>query len=121
MDLEVLKRKLSTFKTEGGKVTKVSDELLLEILESWETWNGTAQSFYLAIGSNYKKMASMMGKAKKLKREGHAAPFKEVIVDGITDTTTLSPILCDIELQENNKIIRFRKVDVLMEYLKKAA
>ena len=36
MDLEVLKKKLSSFKGEGGRVTRVSDELLLEILSAWE-------------------------------------------------------------------------------------
>jgi hypothetical protein len=70
MELEVLKKKLSTFKGEGGRVTNVSDDLLLEILHAWENWTGSANSFYTAIGSNHRKMASMMGKAKKLKREG---------------------------------------------------
>ena len=57
MDLEVLKKKLSTYRGEGGRVTKVSDDLLLEILSAWENWTGSAHSFYTAIGSNQKKMA----------------------------------------------------------------
>ena len=40
MDLEILKKKLSSFKGEGGRVTKVSDELLIEILTAWENWTG---------------------------------------------------------------------------------
>ena len=52
MELEILKRKLSSFKGEGGRVTKVSDELLLEILSSWEKWTGSAKDFYRSIGSN---------------------------------------------------------------------
>ena len=31
MDLEVLKKKLSSFRGEGGRLTNVSDEILLEI------------------------------------------------------------------------------------------
>ena len=120
MELDVLKKKLSTFKTDGGKVTNVSDELLLEILYAWENWTGSAHAFYTAIGSNHHKMASMMGKAKKLKREGHSLPFEEVKVEGITDTDNPIPLVCDIEVQDKNKIIRFRKVDLLVEYLKKA-
>jgi len=30
-------------------------------------------------------------------------------------------IICDIEVQHQNQIIRFRKVDLLIEYLKKVA
>jgi len=121
VELEVLKKKLSTFKTEGGKVTNVSDDLLLEILSAWENWTGSAHAFYTAIGSNHRKMASMMGKAKKLKRGGHSLPFEEISVEGITNASSPAPIVCDIEVQDKNKIIRFRKVDLLIEYLKKAA
>ena len=121
MDLEILKKKLSTFKGEGGRIRNVSDDLLLEILAAWEQWTGTSQAFYKGLGSNFKSMASMMGKAKKLKREGHNLSFKEISVEGITHTDNPSSIICDIELCEQNKIIRFRKVDLLIEYLKKVA
>jgi hypothetical protein len=121
MELEILKRKLSSFKGDGGRVTKVSDDLLLEILNTWENWNGTASDFYRGIGSNSKKMARMIGKAKQLKREGHSMPFEEIKIEGITNTENPSSMICDIEVQEKDKIIRFRKVDLLIEYLKKAA
>jgi hypothetical protein len=83
MDLEVLKKKISTFRGEGGRVLKVSDELLMEILMAWENWSGPAKGFYKAIGVSQKGMASMLGKAKKLKREGHfpVEEFKEVVLE----------------------------------------
>lgn len=121
MDLEVLKKKLSSYRTEGGRVTKVSDDLLLEILHAWEHWTGSAKDFYKAIGSNQKKMARMIGKAKQLRREGHSIPFEEISIEGVTDTDNPAPLICDIEVQHSDKIIRFRKVDPLIEYLKKAA
>lgn len=121
MDLEILKKKLSSFRGEGGKVTKVSDDLLMEILDAWEHWKGSAKDFYRGIGSNSRKMARMIGKAKQLKRDGHAIPFEELKVEGITHTDSPLPLNCDIEVQEKNKIIRFRKVDLLIEYLKKVA
>ena len=121
MDLEVLKKKLSSFKGEGGRVTKVSDELLLEILSAWEHWTGSARDFYSGIGSNSKKMARMIGKAKQLRREGVTLPFQEVTVEGVTDTGSPTPVSCDIEVQHKDNIIRFRKVEILLEYLKKAS
>ena len=36
MDYEVLKKKISSFRGEGGRVKKVSDEVLMEILLGWE-------------------------------------------------------------------------------------
>ena len=121
MDLEILKKKLSTFKTEGGRITKVSDDLLLEVLHSWEHWTGPAEEFYRGIGSRRNKMSRMLGKAKQLKREGHSSPFQEMAVDGVTMSDGAPTLICDIEVQDKNKIIRFRKVDLLIEYLKKAA
>ena len=121
MELEVLKKKLSSFRGEGGRVRNVSDELLLEVLSAWENWTGPSKSFYKSIGSSQKGIASMIGKAKRLKRQGVSLPFEEVTIEGITHTETPSPIICDIEVQDKNKIIRFRKVDLLIEYLKKAA
>ncbi|SMF84801.1 hypothetical protein [Pseudobacteriovorax antillogorgiicola] len=121
MDLEILKKKLSSFRGEGGRVTKVSDELLLEILIAWENWTGSSRDFYSAIGSNHKKMARMIGKAKQLRRDGVVAPFQEIAIEGITDSVSPPAIPCDIELQEKGKIIRFRKVDLLVEYLKKVS
>ena len=121
MELEVLKKKLSSYRTDGGKIKNVSDELLLEILFSWENWTGSAYDFYKGIGTNNKALARFIGKAKKLKREGHSVPFEEIKVDNITDTPHSAQLICDIEVQDKNKKIRFRKVDHLVEYLKKVA
>ena len=120
MELEVLKKKLSTFRGEGGRIRGVNDELLLEILHAWEHWTGSSKEFYRCLGSSKTGMASMIGKAKRLKREGHVLPFEEVKIEGVTDSDTPAPLICDIEVQDKNKVIRFRKVDHLVEYLKKA-
>ena len=82
VDIEILKRKVSTFKTPGGQLRDVSNDLLMEILNAWESWEGSNNSFYAALGSNRYKMASLLGKAKKLKREGYmASEFEEVKVE----------------------------------------
>ena len=121
MELEILKKKLSTFKTEGGRTRNVSDDLLLEVLSAWEHWTGTSRAFYKGIGVSSKGISSILGKAKRLKRQGSPNPFQEVSVENSTHTDACSHLSCDIELQENNKVIRFGKVDLLIEYLKKAA
>ena len=123
MDLEILNKKVSSYRDAGGRVRKVSDELLIEILEAWEQWTGPAKGFYSALGVSAKGISSIIGKAKKLKREGFpAGDFKEIRVDN-GGLAAGQPGLCGgIELcWEHGKVIRFPQVDQLIEFLKKVA
>lgn len=125
MDLEVLKKKISTFRGDGGRVRKVSDELLIEILTAWEEWTGPTKGFYKSVGLSQKGIASLIGKAKKLKREGHfpAADFKEIkLVDGGSGGIGPLPPCSGIEIAwDNGKLIRFSQVEQLVDFLKKVS
>ena len=120
MDTEILKKKLSTYKTDKGRLKNVSDDLLVEILAAWESWSGTANSFYKAIGTNYKSFASLLGKAKRLKREGYeSSGFEEIKIESSGE---LPPGGHGIELVwDNNRLLRFESVDMVVDFLKKAA
>ena len=120
MDLTILKKKLSTFRTQRGRLTSVSDDLLVEILLAWEQWTGPASGFYAALGADHRKMASLIGRAKRLKREGHfpADGFKAVHVLDAPAGGSSSP--CGIELQwEQGRVIRFSQVDQLIDFLRR--
>ena len=122
MDMDVLKKRISTFRGEGGRVRITDEGLLMEILTAWEQWTGPAKSFYPAIGVSQTGMASIIGKAKKLRREGHitAEEFKEVKLSG-TELGSAGPC-SGIEIAwDNGKLIRFQQVDQLVEFLKKVA
>lgn len=123
MDLEVLKKKISTFRGEGGRVRITDDSLLMEILLAWEQWTGPANGFYTAIGVSQNGMASIIGKAKKLRREGHfpIEDFKEIKIEQVAPTGDYAGGLCKIELTwEGRQVIRFALVDQLVDFLKKA-
>ena len=126
MDLTLLSKKISSYRTPKGRVTKLPNEILAEILNAWEQWSGTALDFYKSLGSNQKKMAKLMGKAKQLKRDGafDGLNFTEVIVEGV-DAVSAVKLTGDcngIELVwDNNKIIKFGNSDLLLDFLKKAA
>lgn len=121
MDLTVLKKKISSYKTATGKLTKVPDELAMEILLAWEQWTGPAVGFYTEIDVKAKKMAGVIGRAKKLKREGHfIEPFKEIEVE-IPNAVPGSVGGCGIELIWKDNIIRFSDTSLLLDFLKKAA
>ena len=124
MDLEVLKKKISTFRGEGGRVRITSEDLLMEILLAWEQWTGPTNGFYATIGVSSKGMASIIGRAKRLRREGHfpAEDFKEIkLADGGGTTGGLPPCSGIEVAWENGKLIRFNQVDQLVEFLKKVA
>ena len=125
MDMEVLGKKLDTYRNKRGRVVNVPDELRLEVLSAWEQWKGPAADFYRALGCSYKGMGSMIGKAKKLRREGHfpAEEFKEVkIAEGSSNAVSNLSGCNVIELAwENGRIIRFGQVEQLIDFLKKAA
>ena len=119
-----MKKKLSTYVSEKGYLKNVSVEVLYEVLIAWEEWPGTAKEFYKSLGYSQKQMATLIGKAKRLKREGHFGSdnFKEVSVSTADQTfaSDQNPRLL-IELDcKNGRTIRFPHVDQLLEFLQKA-
>ena len=124
MDLEVLKKKISTYRSDGGKVRITDDSLLLEILSEWEKWIGPADGFYKSIGISSNGMGSIIGRAKKLRREGHfpLEEFKEIKIAQVAPTGEYAGGLCRIELVWDGKqVIRFALVDELVDFLKKVS
>ena len=125
MDLEILRKKVSTYKGEAGRLRKIPDELALDILNAWEAWTGPMNGFYSSLGVSQRKMAKIMGKAKRLKREGRApmAEFAEV-TSQVLGVGSNGPGFTGqgIELLwDQGKVIRFPEVSQLIDFLKRAA
>ena len=121
MDLVILKKKLSSYKTEGGYVKNVGGDLLIEILSAWESWTGPSGGFYSGLGINGKSGARLIGEAKKLRREGFATDgFKEIKVMG-GEARSLGPCQGIEVVWENGRLIRFPQVEQLIDFLKKVA
>ena len=126
MDVEILKKRISSYRTPKGRLTRVPDELLVDILRAWEQWTGPGSGFYSALGADHRKMAGLIGRAKKLKREGvfPEEAFKEIKIEespGNLASQVRGP--CQgIEIAwDGGKLIRFQQVDQLVEFLKKVA
>lgn len=125
MELEVLKKKISSYRTDGGYIKKVSNELMVEVLLAWEQWTGPSNGFYSALGVNKKSLAKLIGNAKKLRREGFPIDgFKEIkVLPSTSEISGASGGPCSgIEMAwEGGKLIRFQQVDQLVDFLKKVA
>lgn len=115
----VLKKRLNTFKTDGGSLKNVSNDVLIEMLRAYEQWPGSAAEFFRDIGLGKNQFAVLMKKAKKLCREGfhpESGEFQEIAIPSVSQAPCSA-----IELVDQGKVIRFPAVDSLLEFLKKAA
>lgn len=124
MELTTLKRKLSSYQSTKGYLKNVSDEVLFEVLQAWENWTEPTQEFYRSLGYTYKQMAGLIGKAKKMKRDGHfgSSEFKQIQLEPISVNESELKPCSGIEIVWNEgKTIRFQDVDRLIEFLKKVA
>ena len=115
----ILKKRLSTHRSAKGSLTKVSDELIIDILKSWERWTGSSKEFYSSLGLKREQLASLIKKGKRLFREGKdtLGPFTPVEVKVPTGNQNV-PIILN---WYKKKSIRFYEVDHLIEFLKKAS
>jgi len=131
MDLSVLKKKLSVYRAQDGSLKNISDELLYELLVSWESWEGSSKEFFSVLGSSGTQMASVIGRAKRYKREGRfgSSEFKELVIEGQqSDAASSKPILgspggCSgIEfVWPDGRMVRFSDLDKLLEFMKRTA
>lgn len=126
MDNTILKKRLNTFKSEKGTLTKVSNEVVIDVLRAWENWPGLVSDLYRELGLSKMQMVTMIQKAKRLVKSGVAveSDFKEVkIATNATTTSAFSNGNCAvIELTlESGRLVRFGQVEQLIDFLKKAA
>ncbi len=118
MEIEILRKRLSSYRSPSGRLMRVPDELLVDVLFAWEQWTGPASGFYAALGADHRKMASLIGRAKKLKREGHfpVSEFKEIKVsEPLPFTTQVQGIEI---IWSKGQVIRFSTVEMLIHFLK---
>jgi hypothetical protein len=126
MENVTLRKKLSTYLSDKGRLSNISEEVLYEVLVSWENWTGTAKDFYRSIGFTHRQMAGIIGKAKKLKREGRfgSSEFKQLSVEGEAVSISTQPTgpCSGAEITwKSGHVIRFAEVSMLIDFLKKSA
>ena len=123
MDNNVIRKRLNTFKTSEGRLRRVSDEVIIDALRAWENWSGTTAELYRELGLSKMQMVTILKKAKKLVESG-VAPVEEFKQIEVKSAESPFPHQCGtaIELSwDCGKVIRFPEVDLLVDFLKKAA
>ena len=120
MDSNILKKRLSTFRSENGRLRKISDDLLVDILRAWESWAGTSKDFYRGLGLDKHQLAAIIRDGKKLIKRGVVTngEFKELKLESIVGSQ--GGMAGPIEVNwEKGKVIRFSQVETLVDFLKK--
>lgn len=127
MDNAILKKRLNTFKSGKGTLKRVSDDVVIDVLRTWENWPGSAAELYRDLGLSKMQLVTMIQKAKRLIKNGVVteSEFREIQLPGSPSGATgaFPGTPCQgIDLAwENGKVIRFPDVIQLIDFLKKVA
>jgi hypothetical protein len=122
MDNAILKKRLNTYKTSKGTLSKVGEDVVMEVLRAWENWPGSAADLYRDLGLSKMQLVILIKKAKRLVSSGAVkeGEFKEVTLSAIGSQTN-GPCQ-SIELNwDTGNVIRFPQVEQLIYFLKKTA
>ena len=121
MDHTVLKKRLNTFKSGTGRIKRVSDDVVIELLRAWENWPGSAADLYREVGLSKMQMVTLIKKAKRLISSGTVTESEFHQIKTEADPLP-SPCSAGIELLlAPDKVIRFSQVEQLIDFLKKVA
>ncbi|MBI2519585.1 MAG: hypothetical protein HYV97_04185 [Bdellovibrio sp.] len=117
-----LKKRLNICRTSTGRLSQIPDDLVIDIVKTWERWPGTAKSFYQGLGIKKEQLGCIMKKGKRLVKEGKEklGPFIPVEVKNSSSAPAnqRDPIILNLD---RKKTIRFYQVAHLVEFLKKCA
>jgi hypothetical protein len=120
MEIGVLKKKLTSFRSKDGKLKKVPGELLVAVLRAWEAYTGPMPEFSKEVGLRLSQLGPLIHRARLYAKNTvqGAEDFTEIQVTENTPASADSMI----ELSwEKGKTIRFRRTEELVEFLKKVA
>ena len=118
MDNTVIKKRLNTYKSEGGRLSNVDDEVVFDVLRAWENWKGSSAELYRELGLSKMQLVTMIQKAKKLVKNGavSGSSFKEISVGAAVGVASVD---YGIEISlEKGRLVRFKEVSQLLEFFK---
>lgn len=126
MDNGILKKRLNTFKSgQKGQLLKVSDDVVLDVLRTWENNTGTSKSFYQSLGLGKHQLTALIKRGKQLIKSGvvQESEFRELGISAgaVLPSSTGGPCQGVELMWDGGKVIRFPQVDQLLEFLKKVA
>jgi len=121
MEFETLRKKLDAYKTPGGSYKNIKGELLVELLRAWEEHNGPSTALAKQLGMKRGQLARQIREARKAAVRGEAIDpaFQALQVQVPMEGVSTVP---EIVLSwGGDKVVKFPNVDLLVDFLRKAA
>lgn len=119
METMVLRKRLNTYKSGKGTLRQVEDEVVMDVLRTWEQWQGSAVELYRELGISKMQLVTMIQKGKRLVKKGVAvgSEFKEIKISqaGSCESSEKIELIWD-----GGRAIRFSCVNQVLEFLEKA-
>jgi hypothetical protein len=121
MDFEILRKKLDAYKTSGGSYKNIKSELLVELLRAWEEHRGPSTVLAKQLGMKAGQLARQIREARKAATRGEAIDpaFQALQMQSSGESPSGAS---EIVLSwGGDKVVKFPNVDLLVDFLRKAA
>jgi hypothetical protein len=121
MDFDTLRKKLDAYKTPGGSYKNIKSELLVELLRIWEEHSGPSTALAKQLGMKSGQLARQIREARKAAARGESIDpaFEALQVQSSAERDTAG---VEIVLSwGGDKLVKFQNVDLLVDFLRKAA
>jgi hypothetical protein len=133
VDMLILKKKIDGYRDSGGSIKNVPPELLLELRQSWEHYTGSSDEFRSELGVRAGTLRNLLKESKKLNHvlasagavglavgsgdgEGSSAQIASHSEGNGAASSTLI-----LTFDNGSKAIHFPNVDLLIDFMKRAA
>lgn len=129
----ILKKKIDGYRDSAGSIKNVSPELLLELRQTWELYTGSQDQFRSELGVRAGTLRNLLKESKKLNHVLASAGAVALSVGGGDEEGTPAQATPDPEgngassnaliltFDNGSKTIRFPNVDLLIDFMRKAA
>ncbi len=131
MELGILKKRLDGYRDSGRSLRNVPPELLLELRQSWERYEGSPEQFRSELGVKTGTLRKLLVESKKLNHVIASAGAVEIAVEGVTEGGTseephskgngIPGNKLELVFDHGFKVIRFPSVDLLIDFMRKSA
>ena len=121
MDFEILRKKLDAYKTSGGSYKNIKSELLVELLRMWEGHKGPSTILAKQLGMTAGQLARQIREARKaaVHEDAIDPAFQALDMQAQSESPSTGS---DITLSwGGDKVVKFPSVDLLVDFLRKAA